>query len=59
MSKKEKLIERLLNIPADLDYSELKNILKYVGYLEDNKGKTSGSRIRFYNKESNLFIDNT
>lgn len=50
MSKKEKLIERLLTIPRDFTYYEACRLLTNLGYIEDVKGKTSGSRIAFYHK---------
>ena len=50
MSKIEKEIERLKSKPKDFTYDELKKILNYFGYIEDNKGRTSGSRVRFINK---------
>ncbi|MCL2792884.1 MAG: type II toxin-antitoxin system HicA family toxin [Spirochaetaceae bacterium] len=31
-------------------------MLNNLGYIEDNKGKTSGSRVCFYNKESGHLI---
>ena len=33
-------------------YSDLKKIMASFGYVESNKGATSGSRVRFYNKET-------
>lgn len=48
MSKIEKLMYRLSNIPSDFTYEEGKRILNYFGFVEDNKGKTSGSRVIFY-----------
>ena len=47
MSKQEKLINRLKNCPKDLTFDEVKKILQYFGYVEFNKGHTSGSRIMF------------
>ena len=47
MSKFDKLKERLLSKPKDLSYEELKTLLKGLGYIESNKGKTSGSRVAF------------
>ena len=52
MSKKEKLLERLLQRPKDFSYSELKILLSSMGYEEFNKGKTSGSRVAFINPKS-------
>ena len=51
MSKKKKLIERLLQKPRDLTWHELKTLLGYLGFEEQNKGKTGGSRRCFQNKE--------
>jgi len=47
MSKKDKLIKRLLSVPKDFTYQELKNLLESLGYIENTKGKTSGSRVQF------------
>ena len=54
MSKKEKLVQRLLMLPKDFTFAELKSLLIQLGFEIDNKGKTSGSRIRFYNREKQL-----
>ncbi len=56
MSKLEKEIERLKSKPKDYTYEEAKSLLNKIGYIENNKGKTSGSRVRFRNKE-NVKID--
>lgn len=56
MSKKEKLLNRFLQRPKDFSYSELKVLLDAMGYQEFNKGKTSGSRVAFINKNSNHII---
>lgn len=47
MSKKEKLIARLLTLPKDFTYDELSALLNYLGFEERSKGKTSGSRVEF------------
>ena len=47
MSKLEKQIERLKSKPRDYTYEEAKNLLNKLGFFENNKGKTSGSRIEF------------
>ena len=47
MSSKDKLITRLLSKPKDFTYSELRKLLKMLGYEEDNKGKFSGSKVAF------------
>jgi len=52
MSREEKLITRLLSKPVDFTYDELRNLLGKLGYKENMSGKTSGSRVAFYNKET-------
>jgi predicted RNA binding protein YcfA (HicA-like mRNA interferase family) len=47
MTKKDKLLERFLSIPKDFTFDELKTLLRSLGYEEDKKGKTSGSRLAF------------
>ena len=52
MSKKDKQVARLLSKPKDFTFKELSNLLGSLGYKEDNKGKTSGSRVAFFNPET-------
>lgn len=52
MSKLEKEIKRLKSKPKDFTYDELKKILNNFGFLEDNKGKTSGSKVIFKNENN-------
>lgn len=47
MSKKEKLISRLLQRPKDFTWNELRSLLKSLGYKEIKTGKSGGSRRRF------------
>lgn len=49
MSKKEKLLERLKSKPKDFSYDELRVLLMGLGFVEDNRGKTSGSAVSFAN----------
>lgn len=49
MSRLEKEIERLKSKPKDYTYEEAKSLLNKLGYIENNKGKTSGSRVVFRN----------
>ncbi|KPU43925.1 hypothetical protein OXPF_20900 [Oxobacter pfennigii] len=51
MSKKEKLVERLLSKPKDFTCEELVTLLGYFEYKQVNLGKTSGSRIAFSNSD--------
>jgi len=47
MSKKDKLLKRLLRVPKDFSYTELVSLLGYFGYEELKTGKTGGSRRAF------------
>jgi len=51
MSTKDKLIERFLTLPSDFTFDELERLLTILGYSKSNKGKTSGSRIIFKDKD--------
>jgi hypothetical protein len=51
MSQKQKLIDRFLGIPSDFHYEEMVKLLGYFGFEEVKKGKTSGSRVKFENRE--------
>lgn len=54
MTKREKLIERMRLLPKDFTFAELETVLCQLGFEKDDKGKTSGSRVRFYNKDKQL-----
>ena len=56
MSKLEKQKERLKSKPKDFTYDEAKSLLNNLGFIEYNKGKTSGSKVRFIGTD-NLKID--
>ena len=54
MGQIEKLLAKLTNHPADLEYAELRRIMLYFGYEEKTGGKTSGSRMRFVDRKGNI-----
>lgn len=56
MSKLEKEIKKLQSKPKDFTYDEAKVLLNKLGFIENNKGKTSGSRVVFRNIELNKKI---
>lgn len=56
MSKFEKAKERIKQKPKDYTYTEAKALLSQIGFIEYNKGKTSGSRVKFYRKEDQKII---
>ena len=50
MGKKEKLIERLKSIPKDFTFGELQALTE-LGFEQCDKGRTSGSRVKFVKGE--------
>lgn len=56
MSKFEKAKRRILGIPADYTYTEMKYLLGKMRFCEYNKGKTSGSRVKFYRESDQTII---
>lgn len=56
MSKLEKARDRILLIPKDYTYSEARYLLSQMGFVEYNKGRTSGSRVKFYREKDNRII---
>jgi hypothetical protein len=57
MSSHEKLLERFLKLPKDFTWDELKRLVGRYGYYQSNKGKTSGSRVRFEKDGSDICLD--
>jgi predicted RNA binding protein YcfA (HicA-like mRNA interferase family) len=56
MSKLEKQLKRLQSKPTDYKYNEARTLLNKLGFYEDNKGKTSGSRVMFLNKNGKYIV---
>ncbi len=56
MSTEEKMIERLKSCPSDYTYTEARALAKRFGYVEKNKGSTSGSRVLFYRENDSRKI---
>lgn len=52
MTKKEKLLDKLLSSPKDFTFNEAKTLLGQYGFSEVKLGKTSGSRVRFHNEKT-------
>jgi predicted transcriptional regulator with HTH domain len=57
ISSHYKLLERFLKLPKDFTWDELKRLVKRYGYFQNNKGKTSGSRIKFEKEDSEIYLD--
>lgn len=47
VGRKEKLIKKLKNNPKDFTFEEMKALLELLGFVMSNKGRTSGSRVKF------------
>ena len=56
MGKKEKLIEKMRSNPKSFTYTEAESLLGILNYHRMNKGKTSGSRVMYINREKNIKI---
>lgn len=54
--KQDKRISRLLTCPSDYTFAEAASLLASLGYSQDNKGATSGSRVRFWRPMDNAVI---
>lgn len=53
MGKHEKLTEKLLRKPKNFTFDELATVLNGFGYEEEQRGRTSGSAVAFFNKKLN------
>lgn len=58
MAKIDTLLDKLCTkpTPAGFRFSDLRKIMTYFGYLESNKGATSGSRVKFYHPETQAVL---
>lgn len=56
MSRFSKAKDRILLLPADYTYSEAKFLLSQLGFKEYTKGKTSGSRVKFFRESDQRII---
>ena len=58
MAKIDTLLDKLCTkpTPADFRFSDLRKIMTYFGYLESNKGATSGSRVKFHHPETQAVL---
>lgn len=57
MSKKQKLITRLLKAPRDFTWNELHAALLALGFEEISNTKTGGSRRKFYHSKLELIVN--
>ena len=58
MAKMDTLLDKLCAkpTPANFRFSDLRKVMAHFGYLESNKGSTSGSRVKFYNPDTKAVL---
>lgn len=56
MGTREKLIERFCSLPTDFTFQELERLLSGFGYVKQNKGATSGSRVIFKDVDNHFIM---
>ena len=56
VGRKEKLIAELKSLPRDFTFDKADSLLGYLNFDRDNKGKTSGSRVMYTNKDLGIKI---
>ena len=56
MGRKDKLIERLKGNPKDFTFEEMRTALESLGFAMAQKGKTSGSRVKFMKGNVPIFL---
>ena len=56
MSKLQKMIDRIKRQPRDYTFDEVCTLLKTLGFVIDNKGKSSGSRIMLVKEGMCIYI---
>ena len=56
MTVLDKAKKRLVSVPRDYTFSEARQLLTHLGFVEYQKGKTSGSRVMFYRSADNVKI---
>ena len=56
MGKKDKLINKLRTNPKDFTFDEAETLLGLLSFRRSNKGKTSGSRVKYINDSNHCVI---
>jgi hypothetical protein len=51
------LLKRLKSNPKDFSWDELVTLMSSLDFIEMDKGKTGGSRRKFFNKDKKLIIN--
>ena len=47
MGQKDKLIKKMKSNPRDFTFDEAESLLNYLSFSRSDKGRTSGSRVKF------------
>lgn len=56
MTQVEKLLAMLLEVPRTFRFRDFVRIMEHLGYELDQKGPTSGSRVRFYRERDGRML---
>ncbi|WP_080797949.1 type II toxin-antitoxin system HicA family toxin [Arabiibacter massiliensis] len=56
MTRVEKLVERLMSRPRTFRFDDAVRVMSWHGFELDEKGKTSGSRVRFYRESDGRIL---
>ena len=56
MGKKDKLIKKLKAKPHDFTFDEAETLLNYLSFTKSDKGKTSGSRVKFTSEKHGVIL---
>lgn len=56
MSKTDSLLNKIMNRAAVISFREVDSLLSKCGYILNNKGKTSGSRLQYVHEKSKRII---
>lgn len=58
MAKIDALLDKLCvkPTPANFRFADIRKVMSHFGYLESNKGATSGSRVKFYHPETKAVL---
>jgi hypothetical protein len=51
MGQKDKLKKKLKSKPRDFTFDEAESLLNYLSFTRSDKGKTSGSRVKFTSED--------
>jgi hypothetical protein len=51
MGQKDKLIKKLKSKPRDFTFDEAESLLNFLSFTRSDKGKTSGSRVKFTSED--------